>query len=69
LARMRCTLTAAGVSLGHPCARKAEHPSGRVVTGNYFSVLAVRAAVGRTLEEGDDRAGGAAPAAVLSYEY
>ena len=39
---------------------------GEVVTGNYFQVLGVRAAVGRTLLPDDDRAG-AARALVLSY--
>ena len=47
-----------------------EHPRGRLVSGNYFSVLGVRAGIGRTLREEDDRAGGAAPpVAVISYDY
>jgi putative ABC transport system permease protein len=47
-----------------------EHPAGRLVTGNYFSVLGVGAAVGRTFTEDDDRAGGASPpVAVLAYQY
>src|ERR1051326_249527 len=41
---------------------------GKVVSGNYFSVLGVGAAAGRTLTEADDQPG--APAvAVVSYRY
>jgi len=48
----------------------AEHPRGRMVTGNYFSLLGVRAAIGRTLTEEDERPGGASPpVVVLSYRY
>ena len=39
---------------------------GEVVTGNYFQMLGVRAAIGRTLLPEDDRPG-AARALVLSY--
>jgi predicted permease len=38
------------------------------VSGNYFKVLGVSAAIGRTLEEGDDLAD-AEPVAVLSYPF
>jgi len=49
---------------------EAEHPRGRMVTGNYFTLLGVRAATGRTLTEEDDRPGGASPpVVVLSYQY
>jgi predicted permease len=47
---------------------EAEHPLGRFVSGNYFSVLGVRAALGRTLGPGDDGRGGP-PGATISYEY
>jgi predicted permease len=53
---------------GTSASREAEHPSGRMVTGNYFSVLGVRAAVGRALGDDDDRVT-APPVAVLSHEY
>jgi putative ABC transport system permease protein len=39
------------------------------VSGNYFAVLGVRAAIGRVLDETDDRTPGASPVAVLSYRY
>src|SRR5258706_432385 len=41
---------------------------GKLVSGNYFSVLGVRAALGRTLLAEDDRPG-APPVAVMSYRY
>lgn len=37
------------------------------VTGNFFSVLGVSAAAGRTLSEEDDQASGPQPVAVISY--
>ena len=46
----------------------AEVVQGQYASGGYFSALGVAAALGRTLNEGDDRAG-AAPAAVLSHAY
>jgi predicted permease len=39
------------------------------VSGNFFSVLGVQAALGRTLTESDDRVADAQPAAVISHEY
>ena len=44
---------------------------GRVhlVSGNYFSVLGVRPALGRVLTDGDDRVPGGHPVAVLSHGY
>src|SRR5262249_11058500 len=47
---------------------QAEVVSGQAVSGNYYSVLAVPAVVGRTLVNADDNAG-VAPAAVFSYRY
>jgi predicted permease len=41
---------------------------GKLVTGNYFSVLGVRPFLGRLLTPEDDTAG-AAPAAVISYRF
>jgi predicted permease len=41
----------------------------RLVTGNYFPVLGVKAAAGRLLTESDDTQDGANPVLVLSYGY
>jgi len=41
---------------------------GQIVTGDYFEVLGVEAAVGRTLRPDDDRTLGAHPVAILSHE-
>ncbi len=46
----------------------AEHPIGRVVSGNYFAVLGVGAAVGRTFDSTADDPG-APPQATISYDY
>ncbi len=46
-----------------------ESVRGRLVSGSYFAVLGVGAARGRTFSADDDRAPGAAPFAVLSYDY
>ena len=55
---------------GAPANSAAEHPHGRLVSGNYFSVLGVRAAIGRTITGDDDRAGGSSPpVVVLGYDY
>ncbi len=40
-----------------------------VATGNYFSLLGVRAALGRTFTEDDDRVAGGHPVTVISYGY
>ena len=47
----------------------AELVRNQFVSGNYFDVLGVRPAVGRVLGAADDRALGAAPYAVLGYDY
>src|SRR5262249_4936297 len=39
------------------------------VSGNYFDVLGVDPALGRLFNSEDDRASGASPYAVLSYDY
>ncbi len=46
-----------------------ERVSGDLVSGNYFDVLGVHAAIGRTFTEEDDRKPGAEPVVVLSYGY
>ena len=50
---------------GHP----AEHARGRYVSGNFFNVLGVPAALGRTFGAEEDRATGASPVVVISYDY
>ncbi len=50
-------------------AREPEHPRGRLVSGNYFSVLGVPAWIGRTITPDDDRATNASPVAVISHAY
>ena len=45
-----------------------EHPRGRLVSGNYFTVLGVRAAMGRTFTDEDDKRG-APPVIVLAHQY
>jgi predicted permease len=55
---------------GSAATAQPQHPRGRLVTGNYFSVLGVHAAAGRVFTEEDDRPAGASPpAVVLAYEY
>src|SRR5690348_6108053 len=46
-----------------------EHPRGRFVSGNYFAVLGLPAALGRTFGDDEDRAIGASPVVVISYDY
>ena len=46
-----------------------EHPRARYVSGNYFHVLGVSAALGRTFGEPEDAGPGASPVVVLSYDY
>jgi putative ABC transport system permease protein len=49
-------------------AAEPEHPHARFVSGNYFAVLEVPAALGRTLGPADDEPG-APPSATISYAY
>lgn len=49
-------------------AAEPEHPHARFVSGNYFSVLGVPPALGRTLGPADDNPG-APPSATISYTY
>ena len=48
---------------------KTELISGELVSGTYFPVLGVHAAIGRVFDPSDDRSDGGAPYAVLSYRY
>ena len=43
--------------------------TGELVTGNYFTLLGIRAQLGRTLLPSDDIARGAHPVVVISHEY
>jgi predicted permease len=45
-----------------------ERQWGYVVSGNYFDVLGVKAALGRMISEDDDRLPGAHPVTVVSYQ-
>src|SRR4051812_3881 len=49
--------------------RQAEHARGRYVSGNFFSVLGVPAALGRTFGAEEDAAPGASPVVVISHDY
>jgi predicted permease len=55
-------LTSLTVTIGGQAARV----NGQLVTGNYFDVLGVRAAIGRTLTPDDDRVPGGHPVAMIS---
>jgi MacB-like periplasmic core domain len=57
--------TDASVGLG----AGAEDTTGEVVTGNYFNLLGVNAALGRTLLPGDDLTPGAHPVVVISHAF
>ncbi len=46
-----------------------EPVSAEIVTGSYFGVLGVRPALGRLIDDSDDRQPGAHPVVVLSHDY
>ena len=46
-----------------------ERVPGELVSGTYFQVLGVGAAIGRVITADDDKERGASPVAVLSYDY
>ena len=48
---------------------RSERVNGELVSGTFFQVLGVTAAIGRTLEPSDDRVVSGSPVAVLSYDY
>jgi predicted permease len=48
---------------------KTERISGELVSGSYFPVLGVGAALGRVFNQSDDRTPGGVPYAVLSYRF
>lgn len=57
----------ASVGIAHD--RTSEISDAEIVSGNYFSVLGVKPALGRVLAQTDDIAPGASPVAVLSHRY
>ena len=46
-----------------------EHPPGRYVSGNYFSVLDVKPLLGRAFDASMDRVAGSSPVVVISHGY
>jgi predicted permease len=46
-----------------------QNPRGRMVTGNFFTVLGVRPLIGRTFTAQETRVPGSAPVVVISYGY
>jgi predicted permease len=50
-----------------PSGGSVDKADARLVSGNFFAVLGVRAALGRTFTEEDDRVPGAHPVAVISH--
>jgi MacB-like periplasmic core domain len=56
------------VSLNVNAGGQADVASGQAVSGNYYAGLGVRAMLGRTLTDEDDRAA-ASPVAALSHRY
>jgi len=48
---------------------RTERVNGELVSGTYFPVLSVGAALGRVFTPGDDRVPGGHPVAVISYRY
>jgi predicted permease len=64
-----------GVFARHPTSvnlaleQGAEPVNAEIVSGSYFPVLGVRPAIGRLLDESDDRHAGAHPVVVVSFDY
>src|SRR5215475_6063375 len=57
------------ISLSVAGGGQTERADGELVSGNYFDVLGVRAAMGRVFNQDDDRIPGAHPVVVLSHAY
>lgn len=60
---------AAGTSVNLSYKNHAEAGMGRFVSGNYFTVLGVRPAIGRLLVESDDLNPGEHPVVVVSHQF
>jgi predicted permease len=63
------TNTAAKVRFSAASGGRAEFARREYVSGNYFGVLGVGAAMGRVFTDDDDRVPGGHPLAVLSYDF
>ena len=61
--------TYSGISLSFTGGERTELVSGSIVSGNYFDVLGVKAALGRTFLPEEDQTPGARPVAVLSHGW
>ncbi len=57
------------LNVGTDSSTKPETARGRLVSGNYFSVLGVPAFLGRTFSGEEDRSPGASPYVVISHDY
>ena len=55
--------------LGLSTGEQNERIWGEIVTGNYFEMLGIKAALGRTLRPEDDETPGGHPVTVISYNY
>ncbi|MFP5228472.1 MAG: ADOP family duplicated permease [Acidobacteriota bacterium] len=60
---------AAPTNVGVTWNNRAEDTKAEMVSGNYFDVLGVQAAMGRLFVPGDETAPGANPVAVLNFDY
>src|SRR5881396_1655337 len=58
-----------GVSLNFSANAQTERVSGKLVSGNFFSVLGVEPYLGRFFSDEGDRTPGATPEAILSYNF
>ncbi len=58
-----------GTTLSVACDGKTELVDGEMVSGTYFPVLGVHAAIGRVFSPDDDKTPGGEPYAVLSHRY
>ncbi|MEK7831280.1 MAG: ABC transporter permease, partial [Acidobacteriota bacterium] len=56
-----------GITASLGADEQTEMATGGIVSGNYFTVLGVRAALGRTITAGDDQKPGAHPVTVISH--
>ncbi|HWH51334.1 MAG TPA: ABC transporter permease [Gemmatimonadaceae bacterium] len=57
------------VKMGTASDATVEHPHGRFVTGNFFSLLGVSAYAGRIFTAAEDQIPGQDPVAVITYDY
>lgn len=60
---------AEGASVSWSRESGSENIQGQLVSGNYFSLLGVRAALGRTFSAEEDRTPGASPVVVLQHDF